>query len=165
MAMLNPVLRANLACPFRLLRSGSRLKRARKEDGQAIIEAAITLPIVAAFVFVMIELCLMFYSYCMISETAREGTRYAIVHGSACTTSAKASCTADASAINAYVNNVGWPNLGGGTLTPNTTFPDGNENAGSRVQVSVTYSFPLTLPFVPKGSVAMSSSSTMYFIQ
>lgn len=165
MAMLKPIMRAKLVHPFCLLRGTLQLKRARKEDGQAIIEAAITLPIVAAFVFVMIELCLMFYSYCMISETAREGTRYAIVHGSTCTTSTKASCAANASGINTYVSQVGWPNLGGGTLTPTTTFPDGNENPGSRVQVSVTYSFPLTLPFVPKGSVGMSSSSTMYFIQ
>lgn len=165
MAMLNPIMRANLVRSFCLLRSALRFKRARREDGQAIVEAAITLPIVAAFIFVMIELCLMFYSYCMISETAREGTRYAIVHGSTCTTSTKASCTATASSINTFVSHVGWPNLGGGTLTPATTFPDGNENPGSRVQVSVTYSFPVTLPFVPKGSVAMSSSSTMYFIQ
>ncbi|MGB6191582.1 MAG: TadE family protein [Terracidiphilus sp.] len=163
--MLKAVMRAKLARSFCLLRSTLHLKRARKEDGQAIIEAAITLPIVAAFVFVMIELCLMFYSYCMISETAREGTRYAIVHGSTCTTSTKASCAATASSISTYVSKVGWPNLGGGTLTPTTTFPDGNENPGSRVQVSVSYSFPVTLPFVPKGSVAMSSSSTMYFIQ
>ncbi len=139
--------------------------RAIREDGQAVIEAAITLPVILAFVFVMIELCLMFYSYCMISETARETTRYAIVRGSTCTTAAKTSCTASAASINTYASQVSLPNLGGGTLTPATTFPDGNQNPGSRVQVTVSYIFPVTLPFVPKGSVAMSSSSTMYFIQ
>jgi Flp pilus assembly protein TadG len=164
-AKLNLIMRAKLANPRRLVRTNLRSRRARSEDGQAIIEAAITLPIVAAFVFVMIELCLMFYSYCMISETAREGTRYAIVHGAACQTASKASCTATASSINTYVSGVNWPNLGGGTLTPSTTFLDGNANAGSRVKVTVNYTFPVTLPFVPRGSVAMTSSSVMYFIQ
>lgn len=164
MAKLNRSLRLTLIKPFRQL--GRTLPRnTGSEEGQAIIEAAITLPIVAAFVFVMIEVCLMFYSYCMISEVAREGTRYAIVHDATCQTASKASCTAAASAVNTYVSQINWPNLGGGTMTPSTTFPDGNENPGSRVQVSVSYSFPVTLPFVPKGSVAMSSSSVMYFIQ
>ena len=136
-----------------------------RESGQALIEAAIALPILAAFLFTMIELCLVFYSYNLSSELAREGTRYAIVHGATCLTSSNASCTASATAINSYVSHLGWPNLGGGTITPATSFPDGNENPGNRVQVQVTYVFPVDLPFVPQSSISMKSSSVMYFIQ
>ncbi len=139
---------------------------ARKEDGQAIVEAAVTLPVILAFVFTMIELCLIFYSYCMISESPREGTRYAIVRGSTCQTGVtKASCTATASSINTYVQNLGWPNLGMGTLTANTTFPNGTQNAGNPVTVTVNYVFPINLPFLQKRNLSMSSSSTMYIIQ
>jgi Flp pilus assembly protein TadG len=123
------------------------------------------LPILLAFLLGMIELSLAYYTHCMISETAREATRYAIVHGATCQTGGGASCTASAGDINSYVTGIGWPNLGGGTLTANTTFPDGNQNAGSRVQVTVSYVFPFHIPFASKGSWQMSSTSLMYIIQ
>lgn len=147
------------------LAGNARQGSALCEQGQALVEAAIALPLVIAFALTMIELCLAMYSYCLISESAREGTRYAIVHGASCMTATNTSCTATASSINSYVSGLGWPNLGAGTLTPATTFPDGNLNAGSRVQITVTYVFPINLPFVPQNSISMSSSSVMYFIQ
>ena len=136
-----------------------------REDGQALVEAAIAIPIVTAFMFTMIELCLVFYSYCLTSELAREGSRYAIVHGATCQTATNASCTASATAVNSYVSHLGWPNLGGGTITPATTFPDGNQNPGNRAQVRVTYVFPINLPFVPQGTLSLNSQSVMYIIQ
>jgi Flp pilus assembly protein TadG len=145
---------------FRKIRRGSK-----NERGQAIIEVALALPIIAAFTLVMIEVCLAFYSYCMISESAREGTRYAIVRGSACQTSTGVSCTASAATINNVVTNLGWPNLGNGKLSANTTYPDLNENTGSRVQVVVSYTFPYNIPFAPKGTIHMSSTSVMYIVQ
>jgi Flp pilus assembly protein TadG len=140
-------------------------RRSRNERGQAIIEVALALPIIAAFTLMMIEICLAFYSYCMISESAREGTRYAIVRGATCQTGSGASCTASATTINNVVANLGWPNLGNGKLSANTTYPDGNENTGSRVQVVVSYTFPYNIPFAPKGTIHMSSTSVMYIVQ
>ncbi|HMG87275.1 MAG TPA: TadE family protein [Terracidiphilus sp.] len=139
--------------------------RSKNEQGQAIIEVAIALPIIAAFTLMMIEICLAFYSYCMISESAREGTRYAIVRGATCQTSSGSSCTASASTINNAVTHLGWPNLGSGTLSANTTYPDGNENTGSRVQVVVSYTLNYNIPFAPKGTLHMSSTSVMYIVQ
>lgn len=150
-----------------VLRRGAHATDQRRsgEAGQAIIEVAIALPVIVTFMFAMIELCLAFYSDCMISESAREGTRYAIVRGATCQTSTGASCTASASAVNSAVSRLGWPNLGNGTLTASTTYPDGNENPGSRVQVVVSYVFPYNIPFMPKGSIHMSSTSVMYIVQ
>ena len=65
--------------------------RLRDEQGQSLVEFAITFSILIGFVFGFIEVCLMFYTYCMISECAREGTRYAAVHGTTCQTAALAS--------------------------------------------------------------------------
>lgn len=139
--------------------------KAGSETGQAVIEVALALPLIAAFSFTIIELSLAFYTNCMISESAREGTRYAIVRGATCQTASGASCTATASAINSTVTSLKWPNLGNGTLSANTTFPDGNENPGSRVQVVVSYVFPYNIPFAPKGSLHMASTSVMYIVQ
>jgi hypothetical protein len=155
---------ANSGTPRRLQIRNKQSKRCGQE-GQAIMEMAITFPLVAAFLFTMIEICLAFYSFCMISERAREGTRYGIVRGGTCVTSSNASCTASISSINSFVSQLGYPNLGNGTITPATTFPDGNQNPGSRIQVKVSYVFPVNLPFIQKNSISMASTSVMYIVQ
>ena len=135
--------------------------RLRDESGQSLVEFAITFSILIGFVFAFIEVCLMFYTYCMISECAREGSRYASVHGSTCQTAALVSCTASASDVNTYVAQLGYPNLASGTMTVSTTFPDGSEVPGNHVKVAVKYAFPITLAFVPRNTWTMSTSSTV----
>lgn len=137
----------------------------RSEQGQSLVEFALTSSILLTFIFGLIETTLAFYSFNMISEAAREGTRYAMVRGATCTTSANGSCTVTASQVNSYVTGLGWPNLGGGTLTPTTTFPDGNQNPASRVQVTIQYVFPFRVPYVPTRSMSMSATSVAYIIQ
>jgi len=107
----------------------------------------------------------LFYSYSMISELAREGSRYAMVRGTSCVTSGQASCTASASAINAYVAGVGYPNLAGGVMTVSTTYPDGTSAAGNRVKVGIQYVFPVRMPFLPPNPITLNTSSTMYIVQ
>jgi Flp pilus assembly protein TadG len=114
---------------------GGRGPGLRGEDGQSLLEFALSFSVLMGLMFVFIELCLVFYTYGMIAECAREGSRYASVHGSTCVTSASTSCTLSASSINSYVSGRGFPNLGGGTITVATTFPDGNQVPGSRVKV------------------------------
>lgn len=126
---------------------------------------ATTLTVLLTLIFCVIELCLALYSKDMISECAREGTRYAEYRGATCPTAANPTCEASATQVNSYVSHLGWPNLGAGTMTPATTYPDGNENVGSRVQVTVTYVFPIKVPLVPKASLTMSSTSQAYILQ
>jgi hypothetical protein len=115
------------------------------------------------FVFALMELCLVFYSYGMISESAREGTRYAVVHGSTCTTYAGASCTVTAAQIQTYVSGLGFPNPGGGTLTPVATFSP--NTPGSTATVQVTYSFPIRMPLLPTRAISLSTQSAMTIVQ
>jgi hypothetical protein len=129
------------------------------------VEFAISFSILMAFVLSFIEVCLMFYTFGMISESAREGTRYASFHGSTCTTATSLSCTATAAALNTYVTQLGFPNLAGGTMTVNTTFPDGSEAPGNHVKIAISYAFPITLALVPRNAVTMSTSSTMTILQ
>ncbi len=147
--------------PFRRLAGRSH----SSEDGQALVEFALTLPLIAGFIFTMIEICLTFYSYCMISECAREGTRYAIVHGGSCVTPppANASCSATAAQVETYVAQIGFPNLAGGTMSSVASFAD--QNPKTPVQVTVTYTFPIRLPFVSARAVSMSSTSVMRYVQ
>jgi len=135
------------------------------EGGETLVTLALVLPILIGFVFGIMQVCLLYYTWEMIAESACQGSRYAMVRGSTCETSAAASCTVTASQVNSYVKGLGWPNLGNGTMTVNTTFPDGDEAPGHRVLVTVTYSFPYQIPFVVTKTLSLSSTSEVYFLQ
>jgi Flp pilus assembly protein TadG len=132
---------------------------ARGEEGSSLVEMALSYSVLFILLFCIMETCLAFYSQHMISEAARGGARYAMVHGSSCTTSTGASCTLTSAQINAFVTGLVWPNIAGGTMSANTTYPNGNENVGSEVQVQVTYTFKVTMPFVPKDTITLTSTS------
>jgi Flp pilus assembly protein TadG len=138
---------------------------AEGERGDSLVEFALTVPILLTFLLGLTAMCLGYYTYEWISEAAREGTRYAIVHGANCETSAGVSCEATASQVNSYVTSIGLPNLGGGTMSANTTYPDGDEVSPHRVKVVVTYTFPYTIPWVTSTNISLSSTSQMYIIQ
>jgi Flp pilus assembly protein TadG len=156
---------------LRACASGARRFRWREvrqdESGSALIEFAVSVGALMTLVFTLMEMCIVFYTYGMISDAARSGTRYAIVHGSTCTTASNTSCTATAAQINSYVQGLNYPNIGGATPQVSTTWPGtGNSNApGYPVQVQVTYTFPIALPLVPKNSLTLKVSSEMYILQ
>ena len=132
---------------------------ARGEEGSSLVEMALSYSVLFILLFCVMETCLAFYSQHMISEAARGGARYAMVHGSSCTTSTGSSCTLGSAQINTFVTGLVWPNIAGGTMSANTTYPNGNENVGSEVQVQVTYTFKVTMPFVPKDTITLTSTS------
>jgi Flp pilus assembly protein TadG len=140
-------------------------KPASSEKGQSLVEMALVLPILLTFVIGLMQICMAFYTHECISELARQGTRYAIVHGSTCWTSANTSCTVDSTGVATYVKDIGFPNIGGGTLAPEVTYLDGDEAPSHRVKVSITYKFPYNIPFIPASFLSMTTSSTMYIIQ
>jgi len=149
--------------------SGTRVQAsalARSEDGATLIELAFMLPLLFIFFFCFMEMCLAFYTHDLISECAREGTRYAIVRGASCVTApGGASCTTTTTAIQNYVTALPLPNLAGGKMTVVASYPDGSNVIGDRVKVVVTYAFKITMPYVPSSALSMTSTSEMYIIQ
>jgi Flp pilus assembly protein TadG len=140
------------------------------EKGQALLESAVSLPVLFALLFCFMELCLVFYTYDTISESAREGSRYAMLLSTTCTNSSGASCTATAAQVNSYVSGLGWPNIAGGTMTVSTIYKTpaggvGTNSVSNIVVVQVSYIFPITMPFVPKNLITLKSASQMTIIQ
>jgi Flp pilus assembly protein TadG len=144
-----------------------------EEDGGSMVEFALTISVALTLVFVIMQLCLALYMYGMISETAREATRWAIVRGSTCVTGSGTSCTTSATAITAYAKGLGFPNVGGGTLLVTPTYPDNNpvggapncQAPGCRVKVAVAYTVAISLPLVPTNNISLQTSSEMYILQ
>jgi TadE-like protein len=138
----------------------------RDETAESMIGFALSASVLFTFIFGLTTMCLAFYTYQAISELAREGARYAVVHGSSCETSTGSSCEVTASQVNTYVQDLGFPNVGGGTMTVNTTYPDGGEAPDAdRVEVTVSYAFPWNIPFIGSRNISMSSASEMYILQ
>jgi len=113
------------------------------------------------------------YSYNVVSESAREGARYAIVRGSACHFAA--ACPAQSSDIQTYVKNLGFPGINTNNLTAASAwaaYPAGGacksagcNGPGDQVTVTVTYQFPVAIPFVPRRTLNMSNSAAMVISQ
>ncbi len=140
------------------------------EKGAESVESALALTALLALIFGLIQTCLAFYSHAYISELAREGSRYASLHGANCVdNNTGASCMATPAQIGAYVTSNGLPNLGGGAVTVDTLsahmFPDGDQVSPHRVLVKVTYTFPYKIPYVRSTTLSMSSQSVATIIQ
>jgi Flp pilus assembly protein TadG len=159
---------ANLSSWPRGLRLLARIHRTlRAEAGSSIVEFALASVILFALIFGVMAICFALYSYNVVSEAAREATRYAIVRGSACNT--LSNCNIDSPGLQTYVQGLGFPlintNAPSPALTAVASWPNGNKNPGNPVQVTVTYTFPLGIPFMPSRALTMSSTSQMIISQ
>src|ERR1700722_13384855 len=85
--------------------------RMSREEGDTIAEFALASTILISIVFGIYETSSALYSYTYISDAAREGTRYAIVRGSACTGFSECSSTpvgVTSAQVQAYVKSLGY---------------------------------------------------------
>ena len=153
----------------------SRIRRTlRAEAGTSIVEFAMASIILFTLVFGVMAICLALYSYNVVSEAAREATRYAIVRGSAC--NSFTDCNVDQTGLQTYVQGIGFPGITPSSLSvvASATSATGTvctatlkpcNKPGNPVQVTVTYTFPLVIPFVPSRTLTMSSTSQMTISQ
>jgi Flp pilus assembly protein TadG len=161
--------------------ASAKLRRiSSREQGSAIVETAMSITILLTMLFGVMEGAFAVYSYHFISDAAREGTRYAIVRGNSagptCSSYTSAACSATPAQIQSYVKNLGFPGINPDNMTVNVSnsgYPSGTpctpsancNNPGNQVTVTVTYSFPLMVPFIPSHTYAMSSSAAMIIAQ
>ena len=150
-----------------------------REEGSAIVEMAVCIPALLLVIVGMMKMCLAVYSYHYTSEAAREGARYAIVRGYGASTAHTAcvnyesSCVASTDNIGSYVKALGYPALIPANMTVTTAwagFPTGVvctpnpapncNNVGNLVTVTVQYSFPLSIPFLPTRTLNMTSAAS-----
>lgn len=142
----------------------------RCERGQSLVEFALVLPVIVILLVGVFDLG----RAVMLSETlnaaVREGSRYAIVHGTTSSTPlGPATLTTPPAADNAATTVVRRYAIGiNSTLTIVMSWPDGNANKGSEVQVVATAPFTPILSQVFTGggfAVTLRSGSVMVIQQ
>jgi Flp pilus assembly protein TadG len=132
------------------------------QRGQSTVEFALTIVIVMVILFGAIELIVMIYTYNVLADAAKEGVRYAIVHG---TGTGAANCSgpggggvscSDSTGTNiqTVVSNytqVSFHNPAAMVVTP--SYPDSSSVAPSRVRVTINYVYQ---PFTRLGWPTMT---------
>lgn len=136
-------------------RNGSR----RGDLGQTLVEFCVCAIVFFMLVFGVVDLARGVFAYNTIAHCAREGVRYAIVHGSNSTMAVGP--TANDATLAAVVRG-----FAGGLQTNNlsvfSTWPNGN-GTGKVVNVTVSYTFqPVTLFF---RTLALTNSSAAVILR
>jgi Flp pilus assembly protein TadG len=153
------------------LATGRSSSGLRGERGTSTIEFALGASLLFTLVCGILTTCFALYTYNIVSEAAREAARFAIVRGSACQFAT--ACPAATGDIQTYVQNLGFPGSNNLTATPAwSAYPAGGackhagcNGPGDQVAVTVTYQFPLVIPFLPRRNLNMSNTAAMVISQ
>jgi Flp pilus assembly protein TadG len=120
----------------------------KRQAGQAAVEFALIIIFLMVFLLSFLEIVAMLYTYSALADSAKEGVRYAIVHGtlsSACSGpggTAGVTCDASAAGVRTAVTTYANYSLhGAGAMTITPTYPDGTSTPSSRVRVTVSYPY------------------------
>jgi Flp pilus assembly protein TadG len=150
----------------------------RNAGGNALVEFALVLPLVLTGIFGVIDFGRALYTYHFVSNAAREATRWASVRGATCNPALYTSaCPAGRNDVQEFVASITPAGIDAspsklvvdtdwlvppGKTNPCTGSP---KNPGCAVQVQVTYNFKFVLPFLPKATYPMKSTSEMIISQ
>jgi Flp pilus assembly protein TadG len=169
-----------------------RLLWTREDRGSALVEFAVTVPLLVFLLFAVLQGMFAMYAYHYTAWAAQQGARYAMVRGhtwsslgvpSPCGASAppnftmKYDCEAAASDIQDYIQSLGAMNPTSLTMNQTTSYvwpsltPDGSSapcapmnSKGCLVRVTATYTFNL-LPLVSGTALTMSATSEKVILQ
>jgi hypothetical protein len=121
------------------------------------VEFALSIMVVLLTIFFAWELLMAMYTATVMADAAKEGVRYAIVHGSSSTLCSGPNpsnpCANDPSAgevVNTVKNYARASLHDVSAITVAVSYPDGNNDPPSRVLVTVTYNY---VPYINLGSL------------
>ncbi|MGZ4870395.1 MAG: TadE/TadG family type IV pilus assembly protein [Candidatus Angelobacter sp.] len=129
-----------------------RLPGRERERGQSSIEFALSIIVVMFILACCWEVLMTVYTANVLGDAAKEGVRYAIVHGANSTQcsgpNAATPCAYDPDKLKVIsrVTDYGHASLHDiSAMSVTVTYPDGTNDAPNRVVVTVTYTY---LPYV-----------------
>ena len=146
----------------------------KSQRGQAAVEFALTITILVFLLVGMLELTMLIYTYSVLADAAKEGVRYAIVHGASVSDAISGDtastpwppCTTPASgSLLSTVRTYAAASLhSASSMNIYACYPDGSNKPGSAVQVSVNYPYqPLFGLGWPKVNVSANSAGRIIF--
>jgi Flp pilus assembly protein TadG len=137
--------------------------------GSALLEFVLSVWMMLWVTFLIFEFCMLVYTYSVLANAAREGVRYAVVHGTTNTScSGPSSGCGDSSGGNVVAVVRGYAALSFHDLramTVSPAWPDGKSTPGSRVVVTITYPYIsyLQLPGFVSPNMTLNAESRIVF--
>ena len=117
----------------------------RRQRGSNIIEFTLTITVILFMIFWIFEIIMVMWTYSVMADAAREGVRYAIVHGSHnafCSGGPGGGCDPTANKVKTKVGEyTGLSFHDTSAMNVAVNYLDGNNHPGSRVQVTITYTY------------------------
>ena len=142
-----------------------------RSRGQALVEFAFVAPMFFLLLFAIVDFGRYVYYVQILNNAAREGARYAIVHGSrSFNPTGPPSADPTGTAVAAVVRNYAIGVIGTGptfdivSTWNKATGPldgSGTNDREQRVRVTVTYDFLSLIPIVPIPPITISGESTL----
>jgi Flp pilus assembly protein TadG len=132
------------------------MKRIRNQKGAALLETAITLPIILLISVGIFEFGRAYQTWQILTNAAREGTRVAIITGS--------TDTQVSDAVKAYMKSGKLGAATSATVTVERNVPFNATATASRITVSYPFNFSVLNPvvrLVSKGSSTGQGTTTM----
>ena len=145
-----------------------RTRRGPRPRGQALVEFVIVAPIFFLILFAIIDFGRYVYYVQILNNAAREGTRYAIVHGAEGMPKTGPPDDPSGAAVIDVVRNyaigvIGVQDASVLTITPTWGMPPAtpDNDSGTKVTVEVTYAFRSVIPLVPLPAISVKGASTL----
>jgi Flp pilus assembly protein TadG len=112
----------------------------RSERGAVQVEFALASIIILSTMFLLWEAAMLMYTYNVMADAAKEGVRYAIVHGSSNSSSSQASVTDVTNVVTDYAKMSFHDISDSSKFNVNVTYTP-NNNPSSTVRVTVSYAY------------------------
>jgi Flp pilus assembly protein TadG len=140
-------------------------RNGKSQRGAAQIEFALCMLVTVFLIFWVFEMMMVVYTYAVLSDAAKEGVRYAIVHGNDV-----ASPSGPGNVGNVQTIVTGYAQYALHDISampaPTVSYPDASpgNKAGERVQVSLTYTYVpyITLPFTAPSITTTAQGRIVY---
>jgi Flp pilus assembly protein TadG len=147
-----------------------------EQCGDSLAEFTISAVVLLTAMFGIMDFSRALYIHHFASYAADEGSRYAVVHGSAfsgtsCSSTTSFSCDATSANIQSYVQSLAPPGVTASSIVVTTTWPgtlpSGSAGScsttasvdGCLIKVKVSIPFNFVLPFLPRNSINFVSTS------
>jgi Flp pilus assembly protein TadG len=124
--------------------------RQHRQRGQAAVEFALVVVFLVVLLVSILEMTMFIYTYAALTNAAKEGVRYAIVHGASAgatvtdtvkSLSTPCATAASGSLLSTVQKYAALSLHNGSSIAINACYPDGDNKPGSAVQVSVSYPY------------------------
>ena len=133
-----------------------KIEKKRGERGNYIVEFGLSFVLFFCMILGVLDVSRGIYTYSFMAGAAKEGSRYAMVHGSS--SGSKATSGAVQTVVQNWMTGVVNPT----NATVTTTWSPTSENPGSVVSVSVQYTFtPITSFLVGNWTLTSTSQTTV----